>query len=162
MNCKRAMEISAGGLSGALSDAEKAELSGHLDECASCRKEAELLSKAWQALELYEAPALGDKFVDALVAKLRAGQAQEQASGFNPFALSPDTRAALTGWWKVPAMTLASFAVYVLCVETGLMPARQFSAPAAQSSGSALSNIFSDGTEAGGGNLLTMLEGADK
>ena len=37
-------------------------------------------------------------------------------------ARPPSALTILAGWWKVPALALASCAVYALCVETGLLP----------------------------------------
>ncbi len=122
MNCKKAGGISADRLTGAFSVTDKAEYLEHLKGCGSCRKEAELLSKSWQALAMYETPAPGGEFVDSLMAKIRAGQAEAQSPvfSFKPFGFSAEARAALAGWWKVPALTLASCAVYLVCIETGL------------------------------------------
>ena len=67
---------------------------------------------------------------------------------------------AFAGWWKVPALTLASCAVYVRCVETSLLPQPTSEPPAAASSSAGvvtLSTILSDGQEPSEGHLLTMI-----
>ncbi len=169
MNCKKAKEMSTEYLSDDLNDAEKAEFLGHLKACDYCDKEMSLLSKSWQTLSLYAPPELGDEFVDSLMAKIRAGRAKKQSWIFRfiPLGFSQNTRAALSGWWKVPALTLASCAIYLVCIETGFMPSRQF-APAAisasQDGAGTISSMLSDGQETGGGgHLLTIIcEGADK
>lgn len=150
MDCKQARELGADSASGALEPSAKAELAAHLAGCEACRKEAELLSKAWQALDKYVAPELGEEFVASLMEKIKDGQAaQQDASGFS-----------FSGWWKVPALTFASCAVYVVCVESGLFPQRQ-AADKHDGAGSIFA-VFADSREAGGGNILSMMEGADK
>ena len=150
MDCKQARQLAADSASGALAASVKAELAAHLEGCEACRKEAELLSKAWQALDKYVAPELGADFVDSLMEKIKAGQAaQQDASGFS-----------FSGWWKVPALTLASCAVYVVCVESGLFPQRQ--AAGKYEAAGVISAVFADSRETGRGNLLGMMEGADK
>ena len=168
MNCKKGCEMSAGLLCGELKDGEKAELQAHLNGCEACRKELELLSKSWQALDSFKVPTLGREFEDSLMARIRAGRRKEQDSVFS-FALSgfsAEARAALSGWWKVPALTLASCAVYVLCIETGLMPSRQYypsAAASAQNAPNPILAMLSDGPRTGGpGYVLTLVEGADK
>ncbi len=154
MDCKQARELGADSASGALEPSAKAELAAHLAGCEACRKDTELLSKAWQALDKYVAPELGEEFVDSLMEKIKAGQVaqQDEASGFS-----------FSGWWKVPALTLASCAIYLVCIESGLTPSRQHAQPAVSARSETLSSIFSDGQEAGGGTLLTLVsEGADK
>ena len=168
MNCEKAGEMSAGLLCGELTDRERAELQSHLDGCEACRKELELLSKSWQALDSFNAPMLGREFEDSLMARIRSGRTKEQGDSFGIAlsGLSAEARAALSGWWKVPALTLASCAVYVLCIETGLMPSRQYyssSAASAQSAPNPISAILSDGQSTGGpGYVLVLTEGADK
>jgi len=167
MNCKKAKEIAAGFPPGALNDAEKADYLAHLRGCESCRNEDTLLEKSWQALDMYEAPTLRDGFVESLMGRIRSGQTKEQdpVSVFNLFGLSPSAKAALAGWWKVPAFTLASCAVYLLCIETGFMPSRQYSTTASavsQSGNGTFSAIFSDSQDSGEGHLLAIMEGADK
>jgi len=167
MNCKEAKEIAAGFLPGDLSDAEKADYLAHLNGCESCRNEDALLAKSWQALDMYKAPILGDGFVDSLMARIRSGQTEEKypVFVFNPFGLSASARAALAGWWKVLAFTLASCAVYLICIETGVMPSRQYLPPASavsQSGSGTFSTMFSDSQDSGGGHLLAIMEGADK
>lgn len=150
MDCKKAREMAADDASGALDPAGKAELEAHLKGCEACRREAELLSKAWQALDKYVAPELGADFVDSLMEKIKAGQAAEQDEAFS-----------FAGWWKVPALALASCAVYLVCIETGLMPSRQY-VPEAQDAAGSISGIFSESQEPGGGSLLNLVEGADQ
>jgi len=168
MDCKKAGEMTAGLLCGELSDGEKAELQAHLDGCVGCRKELELLSKSWQALDNFKVPALSLEFEDSLMSRIRAGRRKEEDAffGFDLFGLSANARAALSGWWKVPALTLASCAVYVLSIETGLMPSRQYYPSAAARVQSAPNPIFamlSEGQRTGGpGYVLALVEGADK
>ena len=147
MDCKQARELGADSASGALEPSAKAELAAHLAGCEACRKDTELLSKAWQALDKYVAPELGEEFVDSLMEKIKAGQ---EAAGVG-----------FSGWWKVPALTLASCAIYLVCSETGLTPSRNYTA---QAHGGAVSfsALLSGDQDSGGGNLLTLVEGADK
>lgn len=160
MNCKKAMELSAEYLSVGLQESEKAGLMEHLAGCALCRGEMELLENSWRALDAYKAPEPGDDFTDSVMRNIRAGQAQEQNSVFssNHFGFLSGARAAMAGWWKVPAITLASCAVYVLCIENGLLPQRR----ADFETDGGISAIFADSPGAGGGNLLIMMEGVDK
>ena len=75
-------------------------------------------------------------------------------------------RRTLRGWWKVPALALASGAAYALCVETGLLPSNTSSlasALTAQNEAAKLSDYVFGGGRTGSEQLLAMvLEGGGK
>jgi len=75
-----------------------------------------------------------------------------------------DARAVYAGWWKVPALALASCAVYAVCVETGLLPSGYdlASALAAQSEAQKLSSVLFGNSRGGNEQMLAMLLDGDK
>jgi anti-sigma factor RsiW len=143
MNCTKAGELLTERLFRELCPSERAELDAHLQDCAACRREAAMLSGSWDALADFEAPALDERFSAALMGRLRREQAQPETTDY-------------AGWWKVPAFVLASCAVYVICVESGLAPSRGYERQSAAQPG--LASIFADGRD-GGGYLLSMVAG---
>ena len=76
-----------------------------------------------------------------------------------------DARALYAGWWKVPALALASCALYAVCVETGLLPAGYdplASALAAQSEAQKLSSVLFGDSRGGSEQMLAMLLDGDR
>ena len=111
MNCKTVKDLLAGYLAGDLEGAEKAGVLAHLKECGACRKEADLLTKAWQDLALYEAPRLGDDFATNLMRKIRLARAESTSHvhGFSFFGFSLGARTALGLATLVLALAVPSF-----------------------------------------------------
>ncbi len=138
---------------GELPPAEQARIEAHLGGCRAC---AGRLAELRALDRLLAAPAeLAEKDISAAVlARLPA------AAG--PVML----KRALRGWWKVPALALASCAAYALCVETGLLPAYSSSlasALAAQNEAAKLSSLIFGRNQTGSEQLLAMvLEGDGK
>lgn len=65
-----------------------------------------------------------------------------------------------SGWWKLPALALASVAVYALCVETGLLPDRSralMAAVTAQKETRELSALLFGRSAGGKEEMLAML-----
>ena len=137
---------------GELPPRERALAEEHLRGCPACAgRLAEL--RALDRL-LAPPPALtGADISAAVLARLPA------AAG--PVLL----KRSLRGWWKVPALALASGAAYALCVETGLLPsgaASLASALAAQNEASKISSLLFGRTPAGSEQLLAMVLEGDR
>lgn len=138
---------------GELPPAERALVEKHLRGCGACAvRLAEL-----RALGLFLTPPAqltGRDISAAVLARLPASAGPELL------------RRTLRGWWKVPALALASCAAYALCVETGLIPSSPYSlasALAAQNEAAKLSSLIFGGSPAGSEQLLAMvLEGDGK
>lgn len=138
---------------GELPPAGAALVEAHLRGCGACAGRLADL----RALDRLTAPpaALTNRDISAAVlARL-------------PAAAGPELlKRALRGWWKVPALALASCAVYALCVETGLLPSYPYSLTAAltsQNETARLSSLIFGGSQAGSEQLLAMvLEGDGK
>lgn len=138
---------------GELPPAEKALLEAHLDGCAACRERLAGL----RALDRLMAPPeelAGRDISAAVLARLPASAGPELL------------KRTLRGWWKVPALALASCAAYALCVETGLLPSNPYSltsALAAQNEAAKLSSLIFGKNQSGSEQLLAMvLEGDGK
>jgi len=138
---------------GELPPAEKALFETHLGACGACAgRLAEL--RALERLLAPPAELAGRDISAAVLARLPA------AAG--PVIL----KRALRGWWKVPALALASCAAYALCVETGLLP--DYSSPlasalTAQAEAAKLSSLIFGRNPTGTEQLLAMvLEGDEK
>lgn len=91
---------------GELPPAGRREAEAHIAACGACRAGLESL-RALDALLMRR-----EVFRDI------RGPVMARAEMIRPQA------APLRGWWKLPAMALASVAVYALCVETGMLPDR--------------------------------------
>jgi len=95
---------------GELRPEEMLEIAGHLTTCRKCRETlAEL-----KVMETMLAPARGadaSSIRPAVMARVRAMQSQPRYGSF------------FSGWWKAPAIALASCAVYAICVEMGFLSA---------------------------------------
>jgi len=91
--------------------AETLLIEKHLAGCAVCSLELARL-RALDELLAPRAQWEDDRaFTAEVLERIRDGQ-YAQAAGQSPYA----------GWWKVPALALASFAMYALYVETALLP----------------------------------------
>ncbi|HBA60517.1 MAG TPA: hypothetical protein DCZ92_06815 [Elusimicrobia bacterium] len=124
----------------------------HLAVCAECFSELSRL-RDLDAL-LTPAPAVTEQGFEAAV--------MARIIDHDP---ETDARALYTGWWKVPALALASCAGYAVCVETGLLPAGYdplASALAAQSEAQKLSSVLFGNSRAGSEQMLAMLLDGDK
>jgi anti-sigma factor RsiW len=137
---------------GELSPTEARAIIAHIGGCPSCREKLTHL----RALEMILRPHVPAGDISAAVMSRLA-------------ALDTvDTRQAsvFAGWWKVPALALASCAVYALCVETGVLPANRsqlLTAMAAHKEAERFSTMIFGGREASSEQLLTMLlEGEGK
>jgi anti-sigma factor RsiW len=138
---------------GELPPAETETFKAHLRVCGAC--EARLAEL--RALDLFLAPPAeltGSDISTAVLAKLSASAGHELPAR------------ALSGWWKVPALALASCAVYALCVETGLLPGNSYSlasALAVQNEAAKVTDLVFGGGRVDNEQLLAMvLEGDSK
>lgn len=132
---------------GELPQAERLSMEEHVRNCPDCRE------------ELADLRAMDNLLVP------RGMQCDITGAVMNRVAelVSARPRSALSilaGWWKVPALALASCAVYALCVETGLLPGRQsqlVSALSAYNSSQKISAMLYGGQKAGDEQLLALL-----
>lgn len=135
---------------GELPPAEEAVMEAHLRGCAACAEKLAGL-RALDRLLAPPAELAGRDISAAVLARLPASAGPELLSR------------TLRGWWKVPAMALASCAAYALCVETGLLPSYTYSLTsvlAAQSEAAKLSAFVFGGSRSDNAQLLAMvLEG---
>ena len=138
---------------GELPPAESALIAAHLRGCCACSVKLEEL-RALDRLLAQPAALTGRDISAAVLARLPA------AAG--PVLLER----ALRGWWKVPALALASCAAYALCVETGLLPSSPYSLSAAltaQNETAKLTSLIFGKNTSGNEQLLAMvLEGDGK
>ena len=135
---------------GELPPAERALMEAHLHGCGAC---AERLA-GLRALDRFLAMPTETSARDISAAVLKR----------LPAAAESELRSrSLRGWWKVPALALASCAAYALCVETGLLPSSNYSLTstlAAQSEAGKLSALIFGRNQSGSEQLLAMvLEG---
>jgi len=137
---------------GELTREEILSATAHMDGCPACRTGLAGLRALDELLRPCAASADISSAVMTRVAALDPGPAQCGRS--------------LAGWWKVPALALASCAIYVLCSETGLLPARRSQLPAALSADKEalkLSTLLFGRPENDREQLLAMLfEGGEK
>lgn len=121
---------------------------GHLAACGRCRAGLEEL-----------------RALDSLLRRKELF-ADISASVLASAALIRPPASPLRGWWKLPAMALASVAAYALCVEAGLLPDRGgalASAVAAQKETQQLSTLLFGRSAGGGEQMLAMLlDGEDE
>jgi len=131
---------------------EMLEIRAHLSVCAECSREVRELID----LDMLLTPAAvvqDPEFAAEIMGRIidRAPAAERLPS--------------YTGWWKVPALALASCAVYAVCVETGLLPSGSdpfAAALAAQSEAQRLSSVLFGNSVGGSEQMLTMLLDGDK
>ncbi len=127
-------------------------MAAHIKACPSCRAELVRLN----ALDEILKPRIPAADLAGPVMSRVAAQGHEYARHSS----------VLDGWWKVPAVALASCAIYVLCVETGLLPARQsplLAALAARNAAEKIPAMIFGGTRPGQAEMLAMLfEGGKK
>lgn len=131
---------------------EMQEIKTHLAICPECALEVSRL-----------------RGLDALLIPLPAGTDREFEAEVMERIMNdvPEVDAQLpyTGWWKVPALALASCAVYAICVETGLLPTGYdplASALAAQDEAQTLSSVLFGNSRGGSEQMLAMLLDGDK
>lgn len=146
MDCKKREELTGDYLTGGLETGKKAEFEEHLNACAACKGELELFSRTWELMDAYKTPELSGDFTPSLMRRIRAeGSAEEPENG-------------LGQWWKVPAMTLASCAIYLLCVETAILPSRDGAPNSPATEGSVtLADMLKEGRDSGGLDLLELV-----
>lgn len=127
---------------GELAPAARRAAEAHLAACAACRAELG-----------------GLRALDSLLRR-RAAFADISGRVMASAALLRPTASPLHGWWKLPAMALASVAVYALCVEAGLLPDRRgalAAAVTAQKETQKLSAMLFGRSAGGGEEMLAML-----
>ncbi len=137
---------------GELPEAQARAVSAHLGGCPSCREKLALLRAMEQVLKPH--------FPAADISAAVMGRITAMDSG------EPLRAHIFAGWWKVPALALASCAIYALRVETGFLPFRHSQLPAAVAAYKETEDftamIFGN-REPGSAQLLTMLlEGDEK
>jgi len=124
-----------------------AAVRAHVTACPACRGELRLLRALDSLLKRKET------FNDISGAVLaRVGAAGAAGSRHS-------------GWWKLPAMALASIAAYALCVETGLLPDRSralTAAVTAQKEARELSALLFGRSAGGKEEMLAMLLEGEK
>jgi len=132
---------------GELPQAERPAMAEHVKNCPACREELAGL----RALEGILRPQLSQAdIIEPVMSRVA-----ELVIARPPSALT-----ILAGWWKVPALALASCAVYALCVETGLLPGARsqlVSVLSAYNSSQKISAMLYGGQKAGDEQLLALL-----
>ena len=135
-----------------LSQAEWRAMAEHVENCPACRRELACLCALDGILRPRRAqPDISAAVMDRVAELVSAGPRR-----------TPDI---LAGWWKGPALALASCAVYAVCVETGLLPTGYdplASALAAQSEAQKLSSVLFGNSRGGSEEMLAMLLDGDK
>ena len=115
---------------GELCPEEMLQIAGHLTTCRECRETlAEL-----KVLETMLAPARGadaSALCPAVMIRVRAMQPQPRYGNL------------FSGWWKAPAIALASCAVYAICVEMGFLSAGSASLAATLESRKESEHVYS-------------------
>lgn len=138
---------------GELPGAELAGIAAHLAGCPECSRELNLLRAVDELLAKENAPADTAFEADVMAGIRHARRAAEQ------------TDTDKFGWWKVPALALASCAAYLLYAETRILPSGSdylSSVLAAQGEVSRFSSYLL-GTPTGEEQLLAMaLKGGRK
>lgn len=133
---------------GELSPAAAGAVKAHIASCPACREELKALRSLDVLLKRKE------PFSDISSAVMERVGAAAPAAG------------PLGGWWKLPAMALASIAIYAFCVESGLLPERAHAltaAVAAQREAGKASALLFGGSAGSKEELLAMLlEGDNK
>lgn len=132
---------------GELSQAERPAMAAHVKNCPVCREELACL----RAMDNI----LVQRGMNSDITGTVMNRVAELVSAGPRSALS-----ILAGWWKVPALALASCAVYALCVETGLLPggrSQLVSALSAYKSSQKISAMLYGGQKAGDEQLLALL-----
>lgn len=136
---------------GELPEVQARAVRAHIDDCPSCRLKLAQLAAMEQALK----PGIPAADISAAVMSRIAAldsRGMRRAPSFS-------------GWWKVPALALASCAAYVLCVESGLLPPARSQLPSAIASYKKTEDFTAMlfGTkEPGREQLLTMLLEGDR
>lgn len=136
---------------GELPEAQARAVRAHMDGCPSCRLKLAQLAAMEQALKPGIPAADISAAVMSRIAALDARGRRRTPSFFR--------------WWKVPALALASCAVYVLCVESGSLPSTRSQLPSAIASYKETEDFTAMlfGNKAPGNEqLLTMLLEGDK
>jgi len=107
--------------------------------------------------------------VDCLIAKpLKTADrdiSAEVMAKLSVAAASELTRRSWRGWWKVPVLIFASCVVYIICVETGLLPSKSYSKAAVfvtHSEVSKLSRLFFRECGRGAEKLLAIIYDGDE
>jgi anti-sigma factor RsiW len=137
---------------GELPQTERRAMSEHVKSCRDCREGLAGL----RALEGILRPQLEQADITEAV----MDRVMELVRARPRSALS-----FLDGWWKVPAFALASFAVYALCVETGILPGGRSQLAAAISayrSSQKISTMLYGGQKADNEQLLALLLEGDE
>lgn len=136
---------------GELPEAQAHAVRAHIDGCPSCRLKLAQLAAMEQVLK----PGVPAADISADVMS-RIAALDTRGSRRAP---------SFPGWWKVPALALASCAAYMLCVEAGLLPPVRSQLPSAIASYKKTEDFTAMlfGTkEPGREQLLTMLLEGDK
>ncbi|HNW45300.1 MAG TPA: zf-HC2 domain-containing protein [Elusimicrobiales bacterium] len=132
---------------GELPPDELARMKEHVDTCRYCAEKLQAL----RALDRLLTPPL----------KISARDISAAVIAALPAAADAELSHRLwRGWWKVPALVLASCAAFAICVETGLLPSRTYSLAAelaAQSQASQLSSLLFGKTADGDEELLALM-----
>ncbi|MBI4846514.1 MAG: zf-HC2 domain-containing protein [Candidatus Omnitrophica bacterium] len=86
MNCQKVKSLLIGFLNGELEENIRKRVREHLDLCADCSREKELLSTSWQLMLDHSVPRVSENFTADLMKKIRLGQSEHIKVTFNlPF-----------------------------------------------------------------------------
>jgi hypothetical protein len=118
MKCERCREGFPDYLAGSLSASRRAELIGHLDECAACARELKGMDDLWKRLELLPeiqpSPQVDSRF-QTMLQGYRAGLEQSIDSGTTRLGLSDWMR----NWWNMERAL--QFALVLLLFGSGVL-----------------------------------------
>lgn len=115
MNCRKVKALLVPFLEGELPVKQREKVEAHLELCAHCQRERELLHQSWQMLDNYVAPKLKDNFTPSLMRRIRSEQTKTERVAYRlpRFILRPFVPvftifliAALTFllFWKEPML----------------------------------------------------------
>ena len=106
MKCHRVRKLLIPFLSGEVSPRTRAAIQQHLDRCADCAAERDLLVESWQMLGSYEVPEVRDDFTSSLMRRVRAEEVPTGVDKIVPMQPAPIHRR-----WRLTAAAAACLAV---------------------------------------------------
>jgi|GEM_PF-2327736 len=131
---------------GELPLSEARSVAAHIGGCSACR---EALARLYAMDEILKSRVMAADISTVVMERISA----LDDGGMRRTVMSGE-------WLKAPALVLASCALYVLCVETGVLPARQprlLAAVATHKEAATFSNMLFGRVEIDSEQILTML-----